>query len=196
MTDTTKPEGRAKCGAARKHDAGPCTRPAGWGTDHPGVGYCKLHLGSTASHRRAASLEIARRECEALSIPVEVSPAEALLDELYRTAGWIATYARMVDELGDTSALYGPTFHTSGVRTGEARPHVTVELLFRERQHYRAVSEAAIRAGVEVRRLELQERQVELAQRAFEAMLEELGLDSERRQEARRSYARHLRLVG
>lgn len=43
---TTK-EGRkplSKCGA--KNRAGtPCNRPAGWGTDHPGEGRCKLHGG-------------------------------------------------------------------------------------------------------------------------------------------------------
>ena len=35
------------CGA-KTRDGTPCAHPAGWGTDHPGVGRCKLHGGSTS----------------------------------------------------------------------------------------------------------------------------------------------------
>lgn len=44
---TTKAE-RAKlplCGAKHNKRPGTCKRPAGWGTDHPGEGRCKLHGG-------------------------------------------------------------------------------------------------------------------------------------------------------
>lgn len=35
------------CGNPRRQGGGaPCTRPAGWGTDHPGEGRCKLHGGA------------------------------------------------------------------------------------------------------------------------------------------------------
>lgn len=33
------------CGARNRNREGNCRRPAGWGTDHPGVGRCKLHGG-------------------------------------------------------------------------------------------------------------------------------------------------------
>ena len=33
------------CGAQKRQGEGVCTRPAGWGTDHPGEGRCKLHGG-------------------------------------------------------------------------------------------------------------------------------------------------------
>lgn len=36
-----------KCGAKRKSDGKPCTQPAGWGTDHFGVGRCRFHGGCT-----------------------------------------------------------------------------------------------------------------------------------------------------
>ena len=35
------------CGAKKSQSEGPCTRPAGWGTDHVGDGRCKLHAGSS-----------------------------------------------------------------------------------------------------------------------------------------------------
>ena len=37
---------RGICGA-RTRKGTPCRRPAGWGTDHPGVGRCKYHGGAT-----------------------------------------------------------------------------------------------------------------------------------------------------
>ena len=44
-----KPDNHGKaydiCGAKKKQNGGHCTRPAGWGTDHPGYGKCKLHGG-------------------------------------------------------------------------------------------------------------------------------------------------------
>jgi len=43
---TNKPQENI-CGAKTKGDGEPCKRPAGWGTDHPGVGRCKLHGGAT-----------------------------------------------------------------------------------------------------------------------------------------------------
>jgi len=35
------------CGAKTKKSGEPCQKPAGWGTDHVGVGKCKLHGGAT-----------------------------------------------------------------------------------------------------------------------------------------------------
>lgn len=35
------------CGAKTKKDGSPCQKPAGWGTDHPGIGKCKLHGGAS-----------------------------------------------------------------------------------------------------------------------------------------------------
>lgn len=38
------------CGRAKRDGSGePCTRPAGWGTDHPGEGACKLHGGNAGA---------------------------------------------------------------------------------------------------------------------------------------------------
>lgn len=41
------------CGANAKQSKKPCKRPAGWGTDHPGEGRCKLHGGSSTGPRTA-----------------------------------------------------------------------------------------------------------------------------------------------
>jgi hypothetical protein len=39
-------DNKKKCGAKKK-SGGTCGRPAGWGTDHPGTGRCKLHGGAS-----------------------------------------------------------------------------------------------------------------------------------------------------
>jgi hypothetical protein len=45
--------GSSRCGANRK-SGGTCGQAPGWGTDHPGVGTCKLHGGSTLTGRKHA----------------------------------------------------------------------------------------------------------------------------------------------
>lgn len=37
------------CGAKKRQGEGTCKRPAGWGTEHPGTGRCKLHGGNNRS---------------------------------------------------------------------------------------------------------------------------------------------------
>jgi|GEM_PF-3592948 len=43
---------KAICGAKKKQGEGVCQQPAGWGTDHPGEGRCKLHGGRGARRGR------------------------------------------------------------------------------------------------------------------------------------------------
>src|SRR3990172_10134718 len=38
------------CNSRKKDGSGHCMRPAGWGTDHVGVGRCKLHGGSSPKY--------------------------------------------------------------------------------------------------------------------------------------------------
>lgn len=192
-----------------------CTRPKGWGTQHPGIGRCKRHGGATQSHARAAELEIARRECERLGVPVEIDPGEALIRELWETAGNVAFYRSLVQALpphpepdrrtveadGDVTwergepGVYGRTYHVSGVPTGEARPHVLIGLYNAERAHLTNVATAALKAGVEERRVRMAETD---AARIFDAQihaLETIGL-RDRLDEFHRAFAAHLRRPG
>src|SRR6266851_1476940 len=41
------PHEAPKCGARRRQGPGTCRQAAGWKTDHPGAGRCKLHGGGT-----------------------------------------------------------------------------------------------------------------------------------------------------
>lgn len=42
------------CGATLKSGKGSCGHQAGWGTDHPGFGQCKLHGGATTNGKKHA----------------------------------------------------------------------------------------------------------------------------------------------
>jgi hypothetical protein len=63
----------AKCGAHAKQTGKPCTRPAGWGTDHSGSGRCKMHGGKTPiKHGRYS--KIARQRLAAVLVDIEADP--------------------------------------------------------------------------------------------------------------------------
>src|SRR5687768_3240460 len=59
------------CGARTRQTGQPCSRPAGWGTDHAGLGKCKLHGGASSgrppihgryslAHRRSLQAKVER----------------------------------------------------------------------------------------------------------------------------------------
>lgn len=193
------------CGAKTPNGKYPtCHRTAGAGTTHKGVGHCSRHAGSTESHGKAASVEIARRECVALGIPIETTPADALMDEVREACGNVAFYRQLVQRLpthpaddvlvpaveveGEDgkpqtipahwergeSGIYGRTYHVSGIPTGEAKPHVLLQLYNDERKRKLDASTAALRAGIEERQIRIAEAEaerIELANiRAFAAM--------------------------
>jgi hypothetical protein len=92
------------CGAHKKK-GGTCGRPAGWGTDHVGVGRCKLHGGCTPTQRKHAHLKLAERGAavelaEAGYEPV-TDPVATLADVAGQARALLAIFASKVDALGD-----------------------------------------------------------------------------------------------
>jgi hypothetical protein len=153
---------------------------------------------------------------------VDVDPIEHLLESLHRAAALVEVWGTMVaaidahaedqaqgnggmrgqlgyyelnaddrDELGVVS--YDPLLTLN--RHGEAQIHPYVAEYNAALDRRAKYAKLCIDAGVAQAQVELQERQVQLAARAFEAMLDDLELEPEKRQEARQTYARHLRLV-
>lgn len=124
------------CGAIGRQTGKPCRRPAGWGTDHVGVGPCKLHLGSTRNHRKRWGAILnerrVRNELGAMLDELEADgaerdPLEVLAEQLARAQAMVVALGTLVGELplGDgaaavTSGLHGPDHNDDG------RPHVLV----------------------------------------------------------------------
>src|SRR5262245_56569410 len=119
---------------ARKKNGETCRAFAGQGTDHPGVGRCKFHGGSTRTHRHQAVVEQARIEAARFGEAFEMEPVEALLWMVHLSAG-------QVRYLGEELATFGGT-----AKSTEAL--VAHRLWNEERDRLSRISKAALDAGV------------------------------------------------
>lgn len=172
------------CGAKKRQGAGTCRRPAGWGTDHPGHGNCKLHGGATTNGRKAAQKEIAKEAVARYGLPREVDPDEALLEEVHRTAGHVAWLGEVVAKLQKDELTYGITKVKELADGGEeverkAAPNVWLRLYQDERDRLARVCKAALDAGIAERRVRIAEQQAEQLARVVSAIVKDLGHDLE-----------------
>jgi len=118
-------------------------------------------------------------------LPVEVTPTQALLDEVQWTAGHVACLRERIQELEPDQLTWGRTEYREGATDKgaewksieRANPSVLWELYTQERKHLVAVTTAALSAGIEERRIELAEKQGQLVADAMRAVLRELGHD-------------------
>ena len=182
-----------KCGAKKRGSSGTCGQAAGWGTDHPGTGPCKLHGGATRSHVTAARVQAAQQAVATYGLPREIDPAAALLEEVHRTAGHVAWLASKIRETKEADLTWGVTQETEKAATmtpgtdskSTARPSVWLDLYHRERRHLVQVSKAALDAGISERLVRLAEQQgamlAEVIRRSADGLLTELAdlLDDE-----------------
>lgn len=207
MTVQENPQGHEgpehdKCGAKKRKGGGSCGQTAGWGTDHPGVGPCKLHGGATRAHVTAARNERARQAVVAYGLPREIDPAAALLEEVHRTAGHVAWLAAKVAEHQEDDLVWGLVEEADKTATEfpgldtkhAARPSVWLDLYQRERRHLVQVSKTALDAGISERLVRLAEQQgamlAEVIRRSADGLLAELAgvLDEETAGRVRRAW--------
>lgn len=84
--------GDQSCGAKTRRGT-PCKKPAGWGTDHVGIGRCKLHGGATpikhglystvTEARRRELLELVQSRSDATDATTAIDALEANILNLY-----------------------------------------------------------------------------------------------------------------
>lgn len=180
-----------------------CTRPAGWGTDHPGIGRCKLHGGATPDHVDHGRKEKAAHAVATFGLPREVDPRDALLEEVYRTAGAVDWLHRQVQALSTDEVIWGKTEEVDrqggefpGIDTTyKATANIWVELWQRERKHLMDVCKAAIAAGIEERKVRLAEQQGSMLAGVIKAILGDLELTAEQQAKVSVVVPRHLRAV-
>lgn len=145
----------ALCGA-RKKNGEQCRLFAGQGTQHPGVGRCKHHLGNTKGHQKNAVKVQAEREMLAAQERLEfggqidIEPVEALLTVLRLSAGHLAWLRSELGAHEDKTDFRG---------------QVLMRLWNDERERVARIAKAALDAGV-------QERQIALAERYGEMLAE------------------------
>lgn len=167
----------ALCGAKRRSNGKPCRLFAGQRTDHPGIGSCYLHGGSTPTHKRHAVKVEAKRRAPKFGEPRKVMPGEALLEMLWCAYGQVFWLADEIAKHKDLSSF-------------EAR--VLIQSHKDERDRVARVSEAALRAGVQERALRLAEMYGEVIARLLQGVIGELKLTSGQQRRAPGIVRRHL----
>jgi hypothetical protein len=181
-----RPSDKPKCGGKKRQPPyGPCTRPAGWGTNHPGTGRCKLHGGSTQSHNEAAQVEQARRDVELFGAAKDVHPAQALLELVQWTAGEVDYWRARVREIEVADLTWGTTKVKEGGddrgTTQEAKPAVEYVMLVDASNRLEKYASAALRAGVDAALVRIAESQGSRLFDAIEQILAALGLTDQQR---------------
>lgn len=162
--------GMRRCGATTRF-GGCCKQPAIRGTTR-----CRMHGGSASQVRlkaaevvrEASIMEVARH----YGMPRDVSPIDALTEELHRTQGH-------VDWLAQQIAAHPQDPNLLAVYTAE-------------RAHLAKLADAMVRSGVEQRRAVLSEQGLDAVEVALVGTLREFGLDSSG-DHVRQVFARHLR---
>jgi hypothetical protein len=99
-----------------------CMKKAGWGTDHQGVGSCKYHGGSTASHRASAER---RRQIEFMGRPKDISPLDAIIWAIKIAAGEVEWLGSQIAEINNKNdwiefTIQGQQLHVFQRARGEA----------------------------------------------------------------------------
>lgn len=153
----------ALCGAKKRSDGTPCRKFAGEGTDHFGVGRCRLHGGSTPTHRvgavrQEAKQRLARRE---FGQPQQVDPGEALMEMLGIAYGQVAWLQEEIAKLDDLA-------------TFEAR--VLIQSHRDERDRTARVAATALDAGIAERQIRLAEQYGHMIARLIQGILGDLQL--------------------
>lgn len=183
--------GVARCGGKKKQGGGTCTQPAGWGTDHPGVGRCKLHGGCTPNQVAAAGRELLERRARMLfeKVAPEIVPVDNPLEAYRMFAGRVMAWLGLMEQL--LADLESPRYR------GQTAEQIRGEVLLYERAMDRAnaVLGTYAKLNIDERLARISEEQGKLLYAAVMAGLQDARLSAEQLDVARRGIARELRLV-
>lgn len=191
------PGAHTKC---RGHNraGGPCRQGAvrGTQTGDPPIGVCRHHGGAApqvlaAANRRLAAAAAAHAVNQ-LTLPKDIDPASALLEEVQRAAGAVAYCASQIQAL-DPGLLVGGVRWSRRVDdpergvtvSSESGPvlHEWVKLWQAERDRLVVAARAALAADVDQRQVALAEAQGALVADVIDRVLD--GLDLSEGQRAR-----------
>lgn len=172
-----------KCGGKKRQGAGTCTQTAGWGTDHVGVGRCKLHGGSTPTHEAAGAEQLLAQQLARLDVPAVADPLTELSKLAGQVVAWKDALAAKVNEL--TELRY------EGFAAEQLRAEVG--LWERAMDRCNTVLATMARLNIDERLARISERQAEAVLAAIDAALDAAGVPAAERAEPKKAAARHLR---
>lgn len=191
-----------KCGANARSSGKPCSQPVVAGATR-----CRFHGGAAPQVKAAAERRLTEQALteavKTYGLALDVSPTDALLDEVKWTAGHVAWLRARVQEFEEATLSWGIRSVVDreggefpGVDTTEAAaPPVLLDLYQRERKHLLDVCRVAIAAGIEERRVRLAESQGALLADVIQRILGDLDLTPAQTAKVSEVVPRHLRAV-
>lgn len=126
----------------------------------------------------------AEREIARLGKQREIHPAEALLESVYLAAGEVDFWRDKLDTIDEDDLTWGRTSQRVGhgpegpidVDTFEAKPHVYKVMFDQAQEKLVKYSAAALKAGVDERRIQLAEKQGAMVGEVIKRILDRLDL--------------------
>lgn len=168
-----------QCTATSKQTGNQCKRSA-----TPGHRVCKAHGSGSPQARKAAERRLtetaARNDAVRFGARRDLHPADALLELVQHQAGIVDYWRTHVQDIEHDNLIWGTTRVKTGGddhgHTEEAKPNIAYTLL-REAQHdLAAYAAAALKAGVEERKVRLAEAQGALVGQVIRRILDRLNL--------------------
>ncbi|HEY6116777.1 MAG TPA: hypothetical protein VI172_12540 [Candidatus Dormibacteraeota bacterium] len=160
---------------------------------------CGTHGGSSPQAKKAAERRLqassAQQAVATFGLAREIDPRDALLEEVYRTAGAVDWLARQVQALNAQDIVWGRAEETDDGVKDKAAPSIWVQLYQTERKHLVDVARVAIAAGIEERKVRLAEQQGAMLAGVIKAILGDLDLTPEQQAMVSTVVPRHLRAV-
>jgi len=167
---------------------------------------CASHGGKSPQAKAAAARRLAEQEAakavRLFAAPVDIDPARALVELVQWTAGEVAYWREQVRALagGNPEALtWGITREKEGGEdhgtTLEAKPNVAYLMLTDAQDRLAKYAAAALKAGVEERRVKLAEDQGALVAQVIRSILDQLNLTSEQQARVPEVVPAQLRLL-
>lgn len=182
------------CGGKKRTGKGVCKRPAGWGTNHKGIGKCKVHGGNLPNHiKRAAVIQYQR----IMGTPKEIDPVSAIMWCIRITAGEVEYLSELIGDDRILEVSQTKEYDSEGNEIEKEFPLLVEANNFGERQLHvliRARQEAmdrlvkfskdAISLGLAERQVRLAEQYGELLYRLVSGLMAELILTPEQQKRA------------
>jgi len=179
--------GKEKCTAKSKQTGKRCKRDPAIGLDK-----CATHCGLSKAEREAVAARFvaeqkARKLVVTFGLPRDIPAIDALMEEVRWTAGHVAWLREQVQAISPADLVWGmreqadkgATEFAGTDTTYAAMPNIWLELYYRERKHLVEVTKAVIVAGIEERRVRLEESKGQLVAEIIKRITGRLGLSAE-----------------
>ncbi|WP_152185116.1 hypothetical protein [Segeticoccus rhizosphaerae] len=194
----------AQCTARSKRSGQQCKRPASLGATT-----CHVHGSSTTAAKAAAKRRL-EQQAAAQAVTLfaarrDIHPADALLELVHWTAGEVDYWRQQVRDL-DPEDIAGNLItkvesgqekgQPTNLQTTEAAEHIAYRMLKDASDRLAKYAAAALKAGVDERRLRLAEQQGTLVALAVRRILDALNLTPAQQQLVGEVVPRELRALG